>query len=68
MQKQSLNKRALTSMFMLWSFILLPLSGILSYFSRTPAESTVLKHFLMTVHNMAALIFLVAVIIHLSFN
>lgn len=67
-QKQSLKKRSLASMFMFFSFILLPLSGILLHFSRTHTEARVLEHFLMSVHNMSALIFLVAVVIHLSLN
>jgi hypothetical protein len=66
--KQPLNKRALTSMFMFFSFILLPLSGIPLHFSRTSDGVGVLEHFLMSVHNMSALIFLIAVVIHLSLN
>ncbi len=67
-QPQPLNKRALTSLFMLVSFLLLPLSGVPLHFSRTDAEPGVLEHFLMSVHNMSALIFLVAAVIHLGFN
>jgi hypothetical protein len=66
--KQPLNKRALTSMFMLFSFILLPLSGIPLHFSRTSDGVGLLEHFLMSVHNMSALIFLIAVMIHLGLN
>jgi hypothetical protein len=50
------------------SFILLPVSGIPLHFSRTNAEMGMTEHFLMSVHNMSALIFLVAVVIHLVFN
>lgn len=66
--KQPINKRALTSMFMFFTFVCLPLSGIPLHFSRTEAEPGVLEHFLMSVHNMSALIFLIAAFIHLSLN
>ena len=67
-QGQVLNKRAFTSLFMLLSFLLLPLSGIPLHFSRTEAESGVLEHWLMSVHNISAFIFLIAAVIHLTFN
>lgn len=66
--KQPLNRRALTSMFMAFSFILLPLSGIPLHFSRTNEAVGVLEHFLLSVHNISALIFIVAVLIHLGLN
>jgi hypothetical protein len=66
--KQLMNKRALTSMFMFFSFILLPLSGILLHLSRASGEVGVFEHFWMSVHNMSAFIFLITVVIHLSLN
>lgn len=66
--KQPMNKRALTSMFMFFTFISLPISGVPLHFARTEAEPGVLEHFLMSAHNISALIFLVAVFIHLVFN
>jgi hypothetical protein len=66
--KQPMNKRALTSMFLVFSFILLPLSGIPLHFSRTSVEVGVLEHYLMGIHNMSALIFLIAAVIHIVFN
>lgn len=66
--KQIMNKRALTSMFMLLSFILLPLSGIPLHFIRTRGGVVVLEHFLMSIHNICALIFTIACVIHLSLN
>ncbi len=66
--KQPMNKRALTSMFMFFAFILLPLSGVPLHYARTDAEPGVVEHFLMSMHNISALIFLVAVFIHLVFN
>jgi cytochrome b561 len=81
-QKQPFNKRALSAMLMFISFILLPLSGIPLHYSRTDISEGMLEyflsrastgegmleHFLMSVHNMSALIFLIAVLIHLSLN
>ena len=55
-------------MFMLFSFILLPLSGIPLHFSRTAIEPSMLEHYLMSVHNVSALIFLIAAGVHLSLN
>jgi hypothetical protein len=81
-KKQPFNKRAFSAMLMFFSFICLPLSGIplhysrvnisegmLDYFlSRASTGEGMFEHFLMSVHNMSALIFLIAVIIHLSLN
>jgi hypothetical protein len=55
-------------MFMFFAFIFLPLSGIPLHYSRTETEPGVLEHFLMSVHNISALIFLIAVFVHLVFN
>ena len=66
--KQPFNRRALTSMLMFLSFLFLPLSGIPLHFSKTSVGGEVYEHFLMSVHNMSALIFLIAVVIHISFN
>jgi hypothetical protein len=81
-QKQPFNKRALSAMLMFLSFILLPLSGIPLHYSRTNISEGMLdyvlsrastgegmlEHFLMSVHNMSALIFIIGVLIHLSLN
>jgi hypothetical protein len=67
-QKQPFNKRALSAMLMFLSFILLPLSGIPLHYSRTNVGEGIVEHFLMSVHDMSALIFLIAVLIHLSLN
>ncbi len=64
---QPMNRRALTSMFMFFSFICLPLSGIPLHYVRGGDFST-LEHWLMSVHNMAATIFIVATITHLVLN
>ena len=67
-KNQKINKRAFTSMFLFFSFILLPLSGIPLHYTRTESGPGILEHFLMSVHNISALIFLIAVFVHLSLN
>lgn len=64
---QPVNRRALTSMFMFFSFLCLPLSGVPLHYTRGTDFST-LEHWLMSVHNMAATIFLAATVIHLVLN
>jgi hypothetical protein len=65
--KHPLNKRALTSLFMFFSFAWLVPSGIIMHFA---AQSTVepLHHIVMSMHNTASLIFLVSVVVHLTLN
>jgi hypothetical protein len=65
---QPMNRRALTSMFMFFAFILLPLSGIPLHFSRTEGDVGMTEHYLMSVHNVSALIFFIAVAVHLTLN
>jgi hypothetical protein len=81
-QKQPFNKRALSAMMMFLSFILLPLSGIPLHYTRTNISEGLLdyflsrgstgegffEHFLMSVHNMSALIFVIAALIHIGLN
>ncbi len=66
--KQPINRRALTSMFMFFAFILLPLSGFALHYSRISIGEGVVEHFLMSIHNMSALIFGIAVLLHISLN
>ncbi len=54
-------------MFMLFSFLCLPFSGIPLHYVRGGELST-LEHWLMSVHNMAATIFVIAAITHLALN
>jgi hypothetical protein len=63
-----MNKRALTSMIVFFSFIILPVSGIPLHFARSSSAPGQLEHFLMSLHNSSALIFLVASAFHISFN
>jgi hypothetical protein len=65
---QPMNRRAFISMLMFFSFILLPFSGIPLHFSRSGAGISITEHFLMTVHNTSAIIFLIAVVVHISLN
>ena len=63
-----INKRALVSMFMLFSFLILPVSGIPLHFVRGHNQLTTIEHFLMSIHNASAVIFLISIIFHLFFN
>ncbi len=65
--RQSMNKRALTSMFMFFSFVCLPVSGIPLHYCRSGDFSTA-EHLLMSVHNMAATVFVIATVLHLVWN
>ena len=66
-EKKKFNKRAFLSILLLISGSILPVSGImnheLQFETMTPA-----RHFWMSVHNMAALIFLLSAIMHVSMN
>lgn len=66
--KQPINRRSLTAMFLFFSFILLPVSGVPLHFSRTEADPGITEHFLMSVHNMSALLFFMAALTHVTFN
>jgi hypothetical protein len=66
--KQPMNTRALTSMFMFFSFVLLPLSGIPLHFTIGSDGAEVLEQFIMSVHNVSAIIFIISALIHLSLN
>lgn len=62
-----LNRRAVSSLFMTFSFVLLIPSGILLHvFSSDQFEAR--RHILMTIHNACALIFVVSASAHLIFN
>ena len=67
-QKTLLNKRSLNVFVMLFSFLLLPFSGILIHDTHGISERALLRHFAMSVHNLAAIIFLISCIIHIIFN
>src|SRR6266498_4295634 len=62
-----LNYRALIALLMVCSFIWLPVAGIALHFAdAAPFQPT--RHLLMTVHNLAVIIFLIAATLHLRLN
>ena len=64
---QHLNTRALVALVMLGSFVWLPTVGIALHFANlSPFSPT--QHLLMTIHNLAATIFLVSLVLHLKLN
>jgi uncharacterized membrane protein YdcZ (DUF606 family) len=67
LKKKPFNKRAFISIAMFLAGICLPISGIMNH--RLQFESlTVKRHFWMSVHNMAGILFVIFVILHLSYN
>ncbi len=67
-KKPPLNRRSLNVLLMLFSFILLPPSGIIIHSTHELAERDTLRHFAMSVHNFSAIIFLTTCVIHLIVN
>jgi hypothetical protein len=67
LRKNPINRRALTSVAMLFSFSWLPPSGIALHFTGSGSFQPV-RHTLMAVHNMSALLFLIAAAFHLGLN
>ncbi len=67
LRKTPINRRALTSLSMLFSFLWLPPSGIALHFTESASLEPV-RHTLMALHNISALIFLVAATFHLVLN
>jgi hypothetical protein len=61
----SVNRRALTSVAMLFSFLWLPPSGIALHFTE-PASFHPVRHALMALHNISAFLFLTAAAFHLG--
>lgn len=66
-RQQKINKRAIVSLTMLFSFIWLPPSGIILHLTDS-AEMSQLRHAAMAVHNFASIIFLIGAIIHIVYN
>ena len=66
--KPTVNKRSLNVLIMLFSFLLLPFSGMMIHSTHGMAEYAPIRHFAMSVHNLAAIIFLTTTIIHLATN
>jgi heme A synthase len=66
-QAGTLNRRAITALTMLCSFVLLLPSGIIMHFV-ADEPSLLLRHAVMTIHNTCSLIFVVAALVHIVFN
>jgi hypothetical protein len=66
-EKKSFNKRAFVSIVMFISGLLLPVSGIMLHELQFEPLTTA-RHFWMSVHNMAAFLFTIFVVIHISYN
>jgi hypothetical protein len=66
-EKKSFNKRAFVSIGMLVSALFLPFSGILNHeLGFEPLTQN--RHFWMSIHNMAAFLFVFFAILHMSLN
>jgi len=65
--KREFNRRAFTSVALFVSGLFLPVSGYMNHQLQFE-EMTILRHFWMSVHNMAAVLFIIFIIMHLSFN
>jgi hypothetical protein len=67
LRKNPINRRALTSVAMLFSFLWLPPSGIALHFTES-ASFHPIRHALMALHNISGLLFLTAAAFHLGLN
>ena len=67
LQKAPLNRRALIALVMVCSFVLLPISGLALHFADNAPFQPV-RHLLMTVHDLDAIIFLIASALHVKLN
>ena len=65
-KKKSFNKRAFISTAMFLSGLCLPFSGIRNH--NLQFEFSVERHFWMSVHNMAAILFVIFAIFHILYN
>ncbi|NTW32590.1 MAG: DUF4405 domain-containing protein [Bacteroidetes bacterium] len=66
-KKKPFNKRAFISIAMFTSGLCLPFSGIMNHNLQFETLS-VERHFWMSVHNMAAVLFVIFAILHISYN
>jgi hypothetical protein len=63
-----INRRQLNVMVMLFSFLLLPFSGIIIHSTHGIAEREPFRHFAMSIHNISAIIFLSTCVLHVVAN
>lgn len=64
---QKVNRRVMVTFIMLFSFVILPFSGLLLHLADDHASGS-LKTFSMTFHNIAAIVFTIAAVIHVKYN
>ena len=66
-KKYQVDKRALTALFMFFSFVWLVPTGITMHFiAQTSFE--LIRHIVMSLHNTAAVIFVTSAVVHLTLN
>lgn len=63
-----MKNRALVSLIMIISFILLPISGIPLHLIGELSLQDSQRHFLMSIHNSASIIFIIALFVHIFLN
>ena len=66
-QTKKFNKRAFITIAMFISGLMLPFSGLKNHSLQFETLTTA-RHFWMTVHNVAAILFILFIIIHISYN
>ena len=67
LKKRSFNKRAFISIALFLSGLCLPFSGIMVHTLQFE-QLTVERHFWMSVHNTAGILFVIFAILHISYN
>jgi uncharacterized membrane protein HdeD (DUF308 family) len=65
--KKKFNKRAFTAVVIFVAGLILPISGIMNHKLQFDSLTTQ-RHFWMSVHNFAAILFVLFVVIHVSYN
>jgi hypothetical protein len=65
--KKKFNKRAFTAVVIFISGLILPISGIMNHKLQFDTLTTQ-RHFWMSVHNIAAFLFVIFAVIHVSYN
>ena len=66
-KKKPFNKRSFISIAMAFSVLILSFSGMANH-KHQFEQLTVERHFWMTIHNTAAVLFVIFAIIHISYN
>lgn len=66
-KRKSFNKRAFISTALFISGIILPFSGLMNHILQFETK-TLDRHFWMSVHDIAGILFLIFAILHISFN